>query len=78
MVQRAVEAEEKKISKTAETKKKKIEDTEKKMEEERRQREKLLNCKVPEEGRRLTKTAEFRAKTVKKNAIFTTFHNLIE
>ena len=25
------------------------------MEEERRQREKLLNCKVPEEGRRLTK-----------------------
>ena len=78
MVQRAVEAEEKKIIKTAETKKKKIEDTERKMEEERRQREKLLNCKVPEEGRRLTKTAEFRANTVKKNAIFTTFHNLFE
>ena len=73
MVQRAVEAEEKKINKTAETKKKKIEDTERKMEEERRQREKLLNCKVPEEGRRLTKTAEFRANTVKKTQFLPPF-----
>lgn len=66
MVQRAVEAEEKRNNKTIETKRIETERIEKKMEDERRLREKLLNCKVPEEGRRLTKTAEFRANTVRK------------
>ena len=64
MVQRAVEAEEKRNLKSAEIIKKEKETKEKKLEEERRQREKLLNCKVPEEGRRLTKSSQNRANMV--------------
>ena len=66
MVQRAVEAEEKRNLKSAEIIKKEKETKEKKLEEERRQREKLLNCKVPEEGRRLTKSSQNRANMVRK------------
>ena len=64
MVQRAVEAEEKRNQKSAEIIKKEKETKQKKLEEERRQREKLLNCKVPEEGRRLTKSSQNRANMV--------------
>lgn len=64
MVQRAVEAEEKRNLKSAEIIKKEKETKQKKLEEERRQREKLLNCKVPEEGRRLTKSSQNRANMV--------------
>ena len=77
MVRRAVEAEEKRINKTAELIKKQSDDKNKKMEEERRQREKLLNCKVPEEGRRLTKSSENRANMVRIIRHYSIFYLII-
>ena len=64
MVQRALEAEEKKVSRNNDKIKKESDERERKMEEERKRRELLLNSKVPEEGRRLTKIAELRATMV--------------
>ena len=67
MVQRALEAEEKKVSRNNDKMKKESDERERKMEEERKRRELLLNSKVPEEGRRLTKIAELRATMVSGN-----------
>lgn len=65
MVQRAVEFEEKKINKLNEKIKKELDAKEKKLELEKKQREKIINSKVPEEGRRLTKSVEIRANMVR-------------
>ena len=65
MVQRALEFEEKKINKLNEKIKKELYEKEKKLELEKKQREKIINLKVPEEGRRLTKSVEIRANMVR-------------
>lgn len=65
MVQRALEFEEKKINKLNEKIKKELDEKEKKLELEKKQREKIINSKVPEEGRRLTKSVEIRANMVR-------------
>jgi Skp family chaperone for outer membrane proteins len=65
MVQRALEAEEKKVNRNNDKMKKESDERERKMDEERKRREALLNSKVPEEGRRLTKIAELRANMVR-------------
>ena len=77
MVQRAVEFEEKKINKLKEKIKKELDDKEKKVELEKKQREKVLNSKVPEEGRRLTKSVEIRANMVRSLFIYLFIHLFI-
>ena len=64
MVQRALDAEEKKLHKVNDKIKKESDERERKIDEERKRREVLINSKVPEEGRRLTKIAELRADMV--------------
>jgi hypothetical protein len=64
MVRRAEEAAQRKIEKISQQKEREEQERQQRLEEEKRHREKLLNAKVPEEGRRLTKTAEVRANMV--------------
>ena len=70
MVQRAVEFEERKINKLNEKIKKELDEKDKKLELEKKQREKIINSKVPEEGRRLTKSVEIRANMVRLLLIY--------
>ena len=77
MVQRALEFEEKKINKLNEKIKKELDEKEKKIELEKKQREKIVNSKVPEEGRRLTKSVEIRANMVRFKNVFCSYQTFV-
>jgi hypothetical protein len=68
MVQRAVDAESKRLSKLADLKIKEDNERSRKAEHDRKVKEKLLNSKAPDESKRLTKKAAETLKLMRKKA----------